>query len=202
DADGNVYVVGTANRSDISEDDDIRVARYAPDGALVWEQFHNGSGNAADGGLGIAVDAQGGVVVTGSVERGDVWQGRDIVVLKYDNAGNLLDSVGFNGVNNLGDEGRGVALVPASPDAVVAGMDGGMDGSDAYLTARIALSPFSVPAAMTTPGAFPLPGAIQVSWTAPAAGTRPLSGYAIWRQTVPGVVASPATLAGTVNGAG
>ncbi len=65
DGSGNVVVMGTAY--DRASGTDYYTAKYAAaDGALLWERYYNGPENGQDTTGGVAVDASGNVVVTGS----------------------------------------------------------------------------------------------------------------------------------------
>jgi hypothetical protein len=78
DAAGNAYVVGTTESSDfptknalqpsLKGDRDAFVAKFAPDGTLVWSTFLGGT--EGDSGDAIAVDSAGAVYVAGSAGPG------------------------------------------------------------------------------------------------------------------------------------
>jgi hypothetical protein len=85
DAAGNSYVTGHFNSSEISlgelraasvGDYDIFVAKYAPDGTLVW--LKTGGGPGYDFGHGVAVTSTGAVVFTGALVGEGTWDGRPV----------------------------------------------------------------------------------------------------------------------------
>ena len=100
---------------------DIFVAKYDPDGALLWATRAGGGGNST--GLGIDVDAEGNIHVTGWFRETAVFgEGEDnettltsaggaptdIFVAKYDPDGALLWAVRAGGTSV--DRGSGIAL--------------------------------------------------------------------------------------------
>lgn len=102
---GNVYATGHYQSADaefsgirlaLSGGYDVFVAKYDPDGKLLWIRAAGGEGY--DFGHGIAIDPQGNAVVTGAVfgnaAFGDVKienpPGGHLFVAKYDPAGKLL----------------------------------------------------------------------------------------------------------------
>ena len=77
DLNGNILVTGSIGYPF----DDYYTAKLAAlDGALVWEKRYNGPANKVDYARGIAVDAAGNVVVTGSSANGSYY---DYYTVKY-----------------------------------------------------------------------------------------------------------------------
>jgi hypothetical protein len=103
DAAGNAYVTGHFQSTDAvvngaqlpnAGDYDVFVARYDPDGKLLWIRTAGGAGY--DYGHGIAVDSAGDVVVSGAVvgpaqfgETAAAVEGRAVFCAKYSPDGNL-----------------------------------------------------------------------------------------------------------------
>ena len=77
DSGGNVYVAGTSQMSRNS----IVVVKYGPSGSTIWEASYNGSGNANDVAVALAVDSHGNAYVTG-VEWQAGESGQGIVTIK------------------------------------------------------------------------------------------------------------------------
>ena len=113
---------------------DVFVAKYAPDGSLVWAKQAGGADSAS--GQGIAIDAAGNYVVTGAF-RGTATFGpgevnetmltsastTDVFVAKYDPDGALLWAKRAGGTDL--DRGAGIAI-DAAGNSVVTGLFGGM----------------------------------------------------------------------------
>jgi hypothetical protein len=78
---GNVIVTGPSVRS--GGNSDIYTAKYAAaDGALLWEKRYNGTGNFDDFGNAVAVDSEGGIIVTGGTNWNATGSG-DFYTVKY-----------------------------------------------------------------------------------------------------------------------
>ncbi|MFO7563644.1 MAG: hypothetical protein R6X02_13435 [Enhygromyxa sp.] len=86
-ADEDVIVAGWLPSA--NQQRDAYVARFASDGALVWERTHDGGLGQTDGALGVAVDSRGNVIVGGS-STSVAEHGQDPWVLKLDGEGNEL----------------------------------------------------------------------------------------------------------------
>jgi uncharacterized delta-60 repeat protein len=93
DAVGNVYVTGRS--FGIGTNRDIATIKYDPDGNQLWERRYNGLGDYRDEPSAIAVDPFGDIYVTGWCTGATTWY--DILVLKYDPAGNLLWDAIYDG---------------------------------------------------------------------------------------------------------
>ena len=132
DAGGNVVVTGAfSGPADfgggalISGGIDIFLAKLSPTGGHLWSK-HFGSALATHAGNGVACDASGNVLVTGSfqnsIDLGAGWvtgfAGSDVFVAKYSPTGDHLWSKLGGGL--LEDVGRGIA-VDASGKVVVTG---------------------------------------------------------------------------------
>ncbi len=135
DAAGDVFVVGTLHgTADFGTDTrpvtlqnsgsfDLYAAKYSPTGALIWAVSTAGatSGSVCQG-LGIAVDVQGNVVLTGSFSGNvnfDPGPGSfrmtsagvgDAFVAKLDSAGRFLWAVDVPGTPGALDQGTAVAV--------------------------------------------------------------------------------------------
>lgn len=79
DAAGNIYVTGYS--TGIGTSADYLTLRYSPAGTQVWEHRYNGSGNAQDLAMAIAVSSTGIVYVAG--ESYGSTSGKDYLTIKY-----------------------------------------------------------------------------------------------------------------------
>ncbi|MCB1065224.1 MAG: hypothetical protein KDN20_20195, partial [Verrucomicrobiae bacterium] len=138
DAAGNAYVTGHFQSTDAQVDGqtlpnrgdyDVFVAKYSPDGALLWIRTAGGVGY--DYGHGIAIDPQGDIVVSGSVAGeatfGDIvtkseGKGRAIFCAKYSPAGDLIWVKASTG--NFSGSGHGIG-VDASGNLYLGGSGSG-----------------------------------------------------------------------------
>jgi uncharacterized delta-60 repeat protein len=100
---GDVYVTGYTNSSGAGGFDAI-LLKFNSAGSLVWQRSWGGRGN--DYGYGIALDARGGVYVSGETTSLGAG-GSDAFVLKTDASGNLLWARTWGG--NGDDSGRSIA---------------------------------------------------------------------------------------------
>ena len=143
DGGGNVVVVGTfygGNPLNGGTLNDYYTAKYAAaDGALLWEQYYNGPENGNDTPGGLAVDASGNVVVTGSSFLGSAYasnNGYGSYMAKYAAAnGALLWE--RRGWPLPGNNERMPVAVDASGNVVVTGNSFNGSNND-YYTAKYA----------------------------------------------------------------
>ena len=63
DTQGNVLAAGYTTNTGTGQD--FTVAKFAPDGTLLWQQTLNGTANVADAAFSVAVDTQGNVLAAG-----------------------------------------------------------------------------------------------------------------------------------------
>jgi uncharacterized delta-60 repeat protein len=81
DAQGNVYVTGESWGSGTGLD--CSTIKYNSSGVLQWLARYDGPGNVNDYANAIAVDAQGGVYITGQSNQGQTGLNFDYVTIKY-----------------------------------------------------------------------------------------------------------------------
>jgi hypothetical protein len=136
DAAGNSFVVGTFHGAAVfgattltsAGQSDIFVAKYDPNGQLLWARRAGGPGY--DNGAGIAVDAAGNCHITGSFEAAATFGATtlvnssassysDLFVAKYDTAGNLVWVRG-TGADFSADTGSAIA-VDATGNVLITG---------------------------------------------------------------------------------
>ena len=142
DAAGNIYVAGQTGSPDFAVTagaaqttfgggSDVFVAKFSPDGSLLWCTFYGGNGS--DGARGIGVDAAGNVIVAGSttstdlrtvnaietsIDNGHLRYGQDAFVIKLDPTGSrFLYATYLGGDGN--DWAWAVAVDPAGNAYIV-----------------------------------------------------------------------------------
>ena len=113
----NVYVTGSTVNS--SGDYDILVAKYDSLGNEIWLNQFAGNGNGNDIGTDLYIDNQYNVYVTGTIVE-TLADSNDIVVLKYENDGDLAWSQVFDGPNS-GNDGA-IAISEIDGAIYVSGM--------------------------------------------------------------------------------
>jgi hypothetical protein len=110
DPSGNVVVTGETDGGGINQND-ILTVKYSPDGTVLWSAvYNNGSANQDDQPLGMSVDINGNVFITGSSDRdtGPVVND-DLLTIKYNSSGVLQWAALINGLGNGTDRGNGIS---------------------------------------------------------------------------------------------
>ncbi len=136
DALDNVYVTGES--VDMSTWVDYATIKYDSSGNQVWVRRYTGLGGIAmDVACAIAVDASNNVCVTG-YSRQNTWIpcNSDYATIKYDSSGNQLWVKRYNGILDIDDEARAIA-VDDSGNVYVTGVteySRGSGTSDDYAT--------------------------------------------------------------------
>ena len=137
DASGNIYVTGISFDSvanGMLYKTDYATIKYNASGSQVWVKRYNGPANGIDYAHAIAVDALDNVYVTG--ESGDMSTWSDYATIKYDSSGNQLWVKRYNGILDIDDEARAIA-VDDSGNVYVTGVteySRGSGTSDDYAT--------------------------------------------------------------------
>jgi hypothetical protein len=117
DNSGNVYVTGRSKGTSSSMD--YATVKYNSSGVQQWVARYNGTGNADDGAVGIALGTGNRVYVTGTARM--TGTGNDVVTIRYNaNNGNQMWVASTNGTSNGSD--AGFALLADGNDVVVCGM--------------------------------------------------------------------------------
>ncbi len=131
-AGSNIYVISHA--SNTNGDYDILTLKYRDNGDLEWVRRFGGVEQYSDGPVSVAADSAGNVLVAGDVYSTN--GNYDIVVLKYDPAGNLLWNHAYNASPGSSDRVVGMK-VDAAGNAHVVGSTA--NGGDQYgaVTLRI-----------------------------------------------------------------
>lgn len=115
DAAGNVYVAGRSVGEDTATD--YATIKYDPDGNELWVARYNGTANGHDVCVGVAVDRDGNVYVTGytsSLASGSA----DFATVKYDTDGNEVWVDLYNGPDSRSDLPVGIGVDGAGNVAV------------------------------------------------------------------------------------
>lgn len=110
DASGNVYVVGTINRS--NTEDDIITIKYNSLGDTLWTKTYNNSiVNQDETGVSLAIDASGNVYVTGNSDGDNTAAvNDDYVTIMYNSNGVQQWFQAYDGTGNLGDIPVGLGI--------------------------------------------------------------------------------------------
>jgi hypothetical protein len=142
DAEGNVYVVGSAVTQDAPED--IWLAKLSPQGELLWTRTYDGSGKGQDFGKALAVSPDGDAYVVGRVvmEQPEPPDGgdfeTDLLIARYDPDGELMWESFYDGVvDGLPYFGTAVTVLPDG-SVVVAGHGWVDSGNEADVLVRYA----------------------------------------------------------------
>ena len=105
DASGNIYVAGTVAAEGRRGGEPAGV-KFAPDGRTLWAAGFDGPARGAGAALGIAADAEGGVLVVGAT-RGN---SSDFTTVKLNRDGQQLWAARYDGPAHGADEANAVAV--------------------------------------------------------------------------------------------
>ncbi len=114
----NAYVTGSDGVGDYA------TVKYGPSGNQLWVQTYNGPGNCEDVAVALAIDSHNNICVTGYTRNswGNPYNS-DYATVKYDSSGNQIWVRTYNGVLNLDDEPRAMAM-DQSGNVYVTGVTG------------------------------------------------------------------------------
>jgi uncharacterized delta-60 repeat protein len=124
DASGNVYVTGRSEG--IGTYGDCTTIKYDSAGNQIWIARYDGPANQNDEGVAIALDPSGNIYVAGD---SDVGPNNDILIIKYDSAGNELWAKTYDGPENQSDYAYYIAFDSLN-NVYVSGYSNGSTGSD------------------------------------------------------------------------
>lgn len=129
----NIFITGSITTTN-GPSPDFLTLKYRDTGELEWAARTDGPGQNNDSASDIAVDGDGNVLVLGgSIGTNGT---SDIVVLKYDPAGNLLWTYSYDGPEHGAD--RGVAMrVDASGNTYIAGTSAEWSWASAVVTIKL-----------------------------------------------------------------
>ncbi len=130
--DGSAAVVGQV----FDDSRDMWIRLYAADGSVQWTQTVDGGDGGADEALGVAIDSQGAIVVAGRVDRGDLGQGSNAWIRKYDPDGQELWTRTHNGAANSYDSANAIAI-DTEDRIVVVGKEGINEAQDGQVWMRM-----------------------------------------------------------------
>lgn len=112
DNSGNIYVTGSINQSGISMDNSLLVLSFDNNGNQKWTKIKSGTENSGgsgdDYGYKITIDLQDNIYIAGMLYN--ITSKRDIIVLKYNAAGDELWFTEYNSSNNYSNYPRGIEL--------------------------------------------------------------------------------------------
>ena len=131
DASGGVVAVGYESRYDLGQAYNMLVRKYDKDGNYLWQQSYNSPNNNTEQATGVAVDSSGNIVEVGFEFRGDLAQGNNWVIRKYDTNGNFQWMQTYNSPYNSTDQATGVAI-DSGGNIVVAGYEYRLDLAQGY----------------------------------------------------------------------
>ncbi len=147
DASGNVIVAGnfvgtnilfgttTLTNAGGGNSSDIFVAKYDPDGNVLWAKKQTGGGTGSDEARGVAADASGNVIVTGTFIGSNIVFGTttltnagggnspDMFIVKYDPNGNVLWAKKQTAGGTASDVAKSVAADPSGNVIVTGNFD-------------------------------------------------------------------------------
>ncbi len=103
DEQGNVYVTGTSHFT--SNSYKIVTMKYSPAGSLLWKTAYDSLGQSDSRAEDVYVDNTGNVLVTGWISQTNNGY-YDMVTIKMNNNGNVLDFAYFGQITNGDDFGR------------------------------------------------------------------------------------------------
>ena len=106
DTHGNVYVTGNSYGDETSSD--YTTIKYNSNGIEQWVARYNGTGNGNDVVSAMALDAAGNVYITGNSYDDETFL--DYTTIKYDENGNKLWVVKYNGPGNYHDKAKAIGL--------------------------------------------------------------------------------------------
>ncbi len=132
DSQNNVIVTGRSYNAGTGNWDYLTI-KYDSNGNVQWMKSYSGAGN--DSALGVAVDSQNNVIVTGGSYNARIGNS-DFLTIKYDSNGNVQWMRNYSGAGN--DEALGVA-VDSQNNVIVTGHSRNASGTgsgDDYLTIK------------------------------------------------------------------
>ncbi|MEO8514534.1 MAG: SBBP repeat-containing protein [Ignavibacteria bacterium] len=102
----NIFVTGYEFKTGVSRD--YLTIKYNANGDTIWTRRYNGQGNYQDNAMGIALDKQLNVYVTG--ESTNINQDFDVATIKYSPDGNLQWIANWNSPGTGGDGGNKIIV--------------------------------------------------------------------------------------------
>lgn len=110
DAADNIYIICASKDPDIAFSENIHVAKYNPQGDIMWTESYMGAAGDEDIPFGIAVDDMQNVYVCGYTNVNGQLGGEDYITIKYNAAGTREWVQTFNGNGDFGDQAHAIAV--------------------------------------------------------------------------------------------
>ncbi|MCX6746654.1 MAG: SBBP repeat-containing protein [Candidatus Pacearchaeota archaeon] len=131
DSSGNVYVVGTSSWKSPNTAD-IYLGKWNSSGTNLWNATFNGPQNNTDNGLGVALDSQGNIYVSGD-SRWTSSVSSDLYLGKWNSSGSQMWNATLDSPSFYYDSGTAVAVDPNDNNAIyVTGSNRWVVGSTTY----------------------------------------------------------------------
>jgi uncharacterized delta-60 repeat protein len=136
DASGNVYITGTITGNGTSHD--YATIKYNSAGVQQWAALYNGPANSIDNALGLAIDAMGNVIVTGTSSDNDPnslegsWE---YATVKYNSSGSQQWVQRYLGPGR-GNDGANAIAVDLAGNIFVTGYSEGIGTARDYATIK------------------------------------------------------------------
>jgi len=92
--DNNENLIVVSNTINSSNNTDVLVTKYSPDGVILWQQTYNGSANGNDYGVQLKINNSNEIFIAATLEESTSL---DFGILKYSPNGNLIWSNSWNG---------------------------------------------------------------------------------------------------------
>ncbi|MEM1093742.1 MAG: T9SS type A sorting domain-containing protein [Bacteroidota bacterium] len=119
DSQGNIYIIGYLHERGGRQLRDALIAKYAPDGTLLWQDLYDGNGNV-DYALSLLVDADDNAYVGASTfQTVNGAADTHLSLFKYAPDGTRLWEQHYNGAVNEYDEFGGIAFTPSGNVALL-----------------------------------------------------------------------------------
>ncbi len=125
---GSIYVTGNSYKG-ASQNHDYTTIKYLSDGTQAWTADYNGPDSGQDKAVDIVIDSSGSAYVTG-YSYGGAGTGYDYATVKYDNSGNEVWKIRYDGPESDGDIAYAMAIDGAR-NLYVTGVSQGLTTEDA-----------------------------------------------------------------------
>ena len=129
DQDNNVFITGTSQG--VGTDTDFATVKYSANGAEQWVARYDGPAHATDTASAVVIDSLNRIVVVGSSSGG--VSGMDIAVVYYDQQGNPIREIRYDGPTPGDDYGFGLAAGQDGAIYVAGSVNGSVSGDGVVL---------------------------------------------------------------------
>ena len=131
DTSGSLITVGYSSVPGNGQD--VLLVKHNTAGVVTFSTTYNSSGSNNDYGIGLCEAPNGDFLVCGTTDNGGGNANYDIVVLRFNSSGTLLNSVIKNGRANKNDVAVDVVVAPNGKIVVIANTEGANNLSDFWL---------------------------------------------------------------------